>query len=217
MKAIHAILAITFAALIVSTFSFADEDIHIESKVKIKIDGAEMVAIDAEDLEIGETHESFTDSGKRVLLTRTEEGLDLEVDGKKIDIGMSGADGHGHGSHSIFVSGDDDAKVIINTLSGHSGVGHGYAFIHGDHDCEDDDCDHGQHHWVQHGDEDVDIVIERISAAEHLEASGALDDLDDETRQRILDTLNERRSVDIKKKVIMIESSHAEIHEDVDN
>ncbi len=214
MKAIHAILAVAIASLIGSAFSFADEDIHIKSNIQIKLDGdAELISIDAADLEIGETHESYTDSGKRVLLTRTDEGLELEVDGKRIDVGMSGLHGeHGEGHHSVFVHGDSDAKVIIKSLDGHGKHSQRYAFIQGDHDCEgDEDCDHGLHHWIQAGDEDVDIVIERIGAAEHLEASGVLDDLDDETRQRILDTLNEMHPRIIKKKIVV----HEEVHEGV--
>lgn len=181
MKTIHAILALCVATLLVSAFSFAAEPEHeIKHQIKIKIDdGDEMIAIDADDLEIGETRQSFTESGKEVLLTRTEEGMELSVDGEEIDLGFS----HGDAHHAMFFSGDEDSKVVIRSMGGEEG--HKYAFIHGDGD--------GENHWVQKGEdgEDIDIFIERFSPANHLLESGVLDDLDEETRQEILDTLGE--------------------------
>ena len=179
MKTIHAILAVIFATLFLSA-SFAAEEPQIKQRIEIKIcdgAGADLIDIEAEDMEVGETRQSFTESGKEVLITRLEEGYQLEVDGKEIDLGLS----HG-GHHSIFnMFGGDASKVIIKTLGGEEG--HSFAFIHsGD--------DEGEHHWVQDGG-DVDIVIKRFSAATHLEKSGVLDDLDEETRQKIPDTLKE--------------------------
>ncbi len=208
MKTIHAILALLFATLFVSAFSFAGEDVDAEHRVKIKIqkDG-ELIDLDAQDMEIGETRQSFSDSNKEVLLTRTEEGYDLTVDGEQIDIGMAHGD-----HHSVFVHrGDSDAKVIVRKILGGEGhgEGHGYHFIHG----EEGDEDHGEHRWIQHGDDTNVIVIERVNPADHLLESGVLDGLDEETRQNILDSLAEIETTAKIKKHINIEV-HEELHED---
>ncbi|MEM7585634.1 MAG: hypothetical protein AAF560_19755 [Acidobacteriota bacterium] len=210
MKAIQAVLAIIVASLFIVSFGFAADGSHVERQVKIKVDdGAEMISLDASDLEVGETYESYTDSGKRVLLTRTEEGFDLEVDGKQIDLGFMG----GQSDHSSFTFHSDEAsKVIIKHLDGDADS-ESFAFLHGD--CEGDDCAQGLRHWVHKlGDEDVDVIIQRTSAAEHLEASGVLDELDEETRQRILDTLNER-SPRVQKKVFI--DVREEVHEEIED
>ena len=204
MKTIHAILALIFATLLVSAFSFAGEEPTIKRQIKINVDdGVEAVAIEADDLEVGESEQIFTESGKEVLLTRTEEGYQLEVDGKEIDLGLS----HGEGHHAIFhMRGEGDgSRVVIRTMGGEEG--HEYDYVHGDAD----------HHWVQKGEdgEDVEIMIERFGAADHLLQSGVLDDLDEETRQNILDTLREAEPhARIHKKVIVKVAE--EIHEEHD-
>lgn len=200
MKTMQAILALIFASLFVAAISFAAEETEARHHIKIKLaDGDELIDVEAEDLEIGEARESYTDSGKKVLITRTEQGYELEVDGKKIDLGLH----HGGADHSVFVHSDEASKVIVRS-GGDEDVD--YAFIHaGD--------DHGAHHWVQHGEhgEDFKFVIERKSASKHLLESGVLDELDEETRQRILDTLKEIESPKVIKKRV-----HVEVHEDHD-
>ncbi len=201
MKTMHAILALIFASLFAAAFSFAAEEPEVRHQIKIKIDdGNELIDVEAEDLEVGESRESYTDSGKKVLVTRTEQGYELEVDGKQIDLGMH----HGDSDHAVFVHGDEAAKVIVKS-GGDQEVD--YSFIHsGD--------EHGAHHWVQHGEEGegFKFVIERQSAAKHLLESGVLDDLDEDTRQRILDTLKEIESPKVIKKRV-----HVEVHEEHDD
>ncbi len=205
MKPIHTICALLLIAMIAPAFSFAAEVSEVEHRIAIKIMADdEMIEIDAGDMEIGETRQSYTDSGKEVLVTRTEDGYRLEVDGKDIDVDLPGGDGH----HAMFnMTSGEGQKVIIHKLGG-EGEGHGYRFIHGDGEHE------GEHHWVSHG-EGGDIVIERVNAADHLLESGALDDLDDATRQRILDSLREiEPQAQIRKQVrVLVEE---EIHEEHD-
>lgn len=214
MKIIHAILALIFATLFVAAFSFAGDAPEIQHKVKIKIqhDG-ELVAIDAENMEVGETRQSYTESGKEVLFTRTEDGYQLEVDGKEIELGM-----HGEGHHStIHTSGDKDAKVIVRKFRGG--------------DCEhDEDCEHGEHgysfihadtdhHWVEKGEggaEDVYIQIERTDPGDYLLESGVLDGLDEATRQKILDTLGELKPHKRIEKRIVVEIDE-EVEEEIED
>lgn len=200
MKTIHAILAITFAALFISVFSFASEDVEVERHIKIKIDqDGELIDLEADDMEVGETRQSFTDSGKEVLLTRTESGFDLTVDGKEIDIDIPHVD-----HHSVFMHGGGDAKVFIKKLSDEDD-GNTFTFIHGD--------EGGEHHWVEKGEDDHHMIfIERTSAADHLLESGVLEDLDEETRRKILDTLKEiEPEAQIKKRIIV--EVDEEVHE----
>ena len=220
MKTIHAILALLFATLFVSVFSFADEAKH-EVKIKIQQDG-DLIDLEAQDMEVGETRQSFSDSGKEILLTRTEEGYDLTVDGKQVDIGMAHGD-----RHSVFVhSGDsEDAKVMVRKIMVEGkgdGEAHGFHFIHGEEGDEDHgthhwvqkgDEAHGTHHWVQKGDDSHVFMIERVNPADHLVESGVLDGLDEETRQNILETLREiEPDIQIKKQINV--QIHDDIHEE---
>ncbi len=188
MKPFHTVLALLAASLLVASFSFAAGDAEKERHMELKIAAhGEVVSFNADDLEIGETRQSFTESGKEVLVTRTEDGFQLEVDGKEIDVDVP----HGDGHHALFnMTGDEDKKIIIRKFHG-EGDEHGYHFSHGGE---------GKHHWVHDG-EDVDIVIERFSAADHLAESGVLDDLDDAKRQEILDTLRAMEPHKIQKRV----------------
>ena len=196
MKTLQPILALTFATLLIAAFSFAAEEPEVRHHFKLKLgaDG-ELIDLDADDLAVGETRQIYTDSGKEVLITRTEEAYDIEVDGKKIDLGML----HGDAHHSVVVHGDGTSKVVVHSL-GEGDGGHEYAFVHRGEG-------HGPHHWVSKGEdgEAFDVMIERVSPAEHLLASGVLDDLDEDTRQRILDTLKEIEHPRIIKKRIHVD------------
>ena len=190
MKKFQAMFVVLVASLLVSAFSFAAEpEVQRHMEIKIAADD-EMVSFDA-DLKIGETRQSFTDSGKEVLVTRTEGGFQLEVEGKDIDIDMP----HGKGHHAMFnMTGDEDKKVIIHKLHGDSGE-QGYHFIHAD--------------------EGADIVIEHSSAADRMAESGVLDDLDEAKRQEILSVLRDLEPEQIHKQVrVMVEKIHREHAED---
>ncbi len=216
MKTIHAILAVACATLLIAAAGFAADETEIEKRIQIKIAADdEMIAIDADDMEVGETRQSFTESGKEVLITRTEGGFDLEVDGKEIDLGLGG-----EGHHSVFnMHGDQDAKVIIKKM--HGGEGHGYSFIHTDKDHVEHHGEggahgegHGEHVFVHKGDVGDDFVwVQQASAADHLIESGVLDDLDEEKRQEILDALKE---IEPSQKKVIVEV-HKEIHEEHDD
>lgn len=187
MRPFHTALALLAALLmVVSSFAAGESEKKRHMKMKIAADG-EVVSFSADDLEIGETQQSFTESGKEVLVTRTEDGFQLEIDGKEIDVDVP----HGDDHHSIFaMTGDEDKKVIIRKMHG-EGDEHGYQFIHGGE---------GEHHWVGDG-EDIDIVVNRFSAADRLIESGVLDDLDEAKRQEILDTLKQMEPHKIHKQV----------------
>ncbi len=194
MKPIHAILAALAACLLVSTLAFAAGEPEAKRRLEIKIAADDdVVKIEADDMEIGETRQSFTESGKEVLVTRTEDGFQLEVDGKEIDVDLPHAGDHGDGHHAMFnMTGDEARKVVIHKFHGEGGDDHGYHYVHAG------------------GGEDVDLVIERFSAADRLAESGVLDDLDEAKRQEILDALREMEPQQIHKQV------RVKIHEEHD-
>lgn len=187
MKTTHAILAVLFACLLVSAPSFAAEPaVKHHMEIKIATDD-EMVSISADDLEIGESQQSFTDSGKEVLVTRTEDGFQLEVDGKEINVDVPGGDDHHTFMHMTDMHVTDDAhkKVVVRKFHG-EGDESGFHFIHGDRD----------------------VMIERFSAADRLAESGVLDDLGEAKRQEILDTLRELEPHQIHKEVrVMVDDN----------
>ncbi len=180
MKTRHAIMTVLFASLLASALSFAAEMPEGERfELKVMADD-ELVSIDATGLEIGESRQSFSESGKEVLVTRTEDGFQLAIDGKDIDVDLHhGGSHHGgphHGDHASFnMTGGEGKKIIIHKL-------------HGEADC--DDCS-GYHFMHADEGEDADVVIERFNVADRLAESGVLDGLDEEKRREILDSLRQ--------------------------
>ena len=197
---LQSVLAALFATVLIAVAGAAiadDPEVHFEREFKVLVDGdAEAIEVDIDDMEVGETRQHFTDSGKEVLITKTEEGHTLEIDGKTIEIG-----GHGH-SFNAHSFGHDDAKVIIKRLDSAEGV----HFIHANGDEVTVDVDE-DFHWVQGGG-DHGMKVIRLGdqgAAARLEASGVLDDLSDHKRQEILDALGAHEGTHIEKRVMVIE------------
>ncbi len=211
MKTLRVILSLLAAVLLTATFAVAGEDdepkIHTKHRVKLVTEvDSEPLVIEAEDLEVGETRQFFTDSGKEVVLTRTEEGLEVEVDGKKIDIGMHGGD-----HHSMFSFGGGEKKSVFIRKEKHGEHEEGehgehrYLYVHGDEDFE----------WVDGGEEDVEIIaLHHQSALERLREAGVLDEVDEATRQKIIDALGgDDQQVKLRKKVIVVDVDEDEEEE----
>lgn len=101
------------------------------SKIQLKLDrgaGAESIVIeDLHDLALGESRSFLTESGKSIVATRTEAGLELDVDGKTIRLhGPDPALAAGEGQTFVFrkqieVEGDEGSKAFV----WHSGEGAG--------------------------------------------------------------------------------------------
>lgn len=120
-------------------------------KVKLLLDQeGEPDRIELDDLgtlAVGETRSYSTSSGKPILVTRDEEGWELDLDGKKIRVGEHGAgEGdvfvhrmkkfelgeEGDGRTMVWVSGDEsedrDVRIVRKV-----GPGGAHAFAHGPH------------------------------------------------------------------------------------
>lgn len=178
-----------------------DDDIVIHERhhIKLKLDeGMDMIEID--DLEIGESRQFFTDGGKEVVVTRTEDGIEVTLDGEEVDMPKImrfetlHEEIHGDGEHKVIVrTGHGDAHNNVWVTSGEEGK----AVVE-----IENLGDRHEMHWVSS--DGADIKIHRRSAAEHLKESGALDDLDESQRQAILDALEDFDSPG-QSKVIFIE------------
>lgn len=166
MTIVRTVLALLVATLVVVTFGFAGEA-HEKKVIKLMLDSdSEPFELDITELEVGESRQLFDEEGREVLVTRLEEGLEVKVDGETIEILHPGHVGI-HGDH-------DGKRVIIKKIGEHG---------------DDVDVDvevlgeaHGEHSRV--------IVRGLGNAADRLIESGALDSLDAETRQQILDALD---------------------------
>ena len=180
-----------------------DDEVVIKERhhIKLKLDDA-MDVIEIDDLEIGESRQFFTDEGKEIVVTRGEDGVDITVDGEEIDMPKKI---RVETLHEEIHGGDGDHKVVVR--SGHSG-GHNNVWVtsadEGKAIVEIKNLGDGHEmHWISSDGEDIEI--HRSSASDHLKESGALDGLDEDERQAILDALEEFDSEYHHRKVIFIE------------
>lgn len=148
----------------------AKTDAKREVKIKIMQDG-DLIDLDLDDLGVGETRDFKSDSGKDVVVTRTDEGFDVTVDGKKIELfkDLTGDEGGGHRVIRIEKrtgEGDNvevkEHKVVV--LSGDKA-----GTIHSD----------GESYAFVEGGGTLDEVLK----------SGALDKLDAKTREEVIEAL----------------------------
>lgn len=128
--------------------------------------GEDAVELDLSDLEVGESRSAWTESGKEIVATRTEDGHVLTLDGEEIDLPrIDRGRLRIHESGDVVALGDRDLDLRI--LEAAAGLG--------------DAASHGAHV----------VRVGGKSVGERLAESGALDRLDEVTRQRILDELAE--------------------------
>lgn len=214
MKPLHTLLTIAF--LIVSLFAaanvVADEE-SIQKHIKLALGEGEVTTIDVSDLEEGESHQQFV-GDKELIITNTGDGLRIEIDGEEIDLGNFGSHHHvevhsEHGDNTQVFS-SSHSKVIVKHLDGDDE--RGFHFITGEGEEVDFDFDmDGSHTWVD-GDGERRVMVFRAgghggdAAAQHLESSGVLDDLDSAKKEAILEALREMHGphVDVDKDVVFI-------------
>lgn len=215
LVALLATAALLTAGLAFATLAQADEDIDIQSVIKLALDGndAEVIRLDASDMEIGDSRQLYTESGKEVVVTRGEDGFEITIDGEDLDMptihqerkvvmvrtgdDAGDLDGeheviittHGEGEH-FFHHGDGEARSMV--------------FIADDGSVTDFDIDtHTEGFAWSFGDGAKVLRLDSNSAAQHLEESGALDGLDADTRERILEVLRQREGGQKNVRVIV--------------
>lgn len=221
------------AAILISGQTRAGEEHETHAfKIVIADDGsdADVIKLDGDDLEIGESRQFITDGGKEVVITRTEDGLNVTVDGEDlslpsfgdIDIDFDGAHGDHKAFRSMFIvkseDGDEDVDIQKMIVDGHGS--HNMVFIGEDgKKVEIKGEGNGEgFHWVKKfhaGAEGSGPHIIKLhatdGAAEHLKSSGALDSLTDEQREKVLKALESYGSSEGEPKMMVIELD--EIHE----
>lgn len=201
MKRLSFFVTLIAALAVAATFAFA-HDGEAKERFKLKI-APDDEAIVIDDLEVGQTRQFFTESGKEVVVTREEDGFKLTVDGKEINVDMPHAP---HGVAVVNVDGEDGEamKVFVKTI-----VAHG-------------DGEEGEHVMVWHGDggehESHDVMVWTgeegeghafaFAAAPDVAASvlesGVLDDLDPAKREEILKAIKDAAASRMfEKKVIL--------------
>jgi len=96
-----ALAGITFGAVAVSA---GETDGHAEIHkmvVAVKTDDFELVETDISDLGIGDAETIHTESGKTIDLLKTEDGVEIYVDGELIDTGL-GSGEEMHEAHHVI-------------------------------------------------------------------------------------------------------------------
>ncbi len=94
MKALSALIASLAATLAIATFVQAEEAKHIKLVLQTSPE-AGLVTIETGELALGETRSFTSEKGRPVLLTRTEQGFEIDVDGEKTQIDLPEAGGEG--------------------------------------------------------------------------------------------------------------------------
>lgn len=181
LAALAAVAVLAVGGLIQTTPVAADEPHRV---IALKLDDGQPLTVELDGtLEPGETRQLFTEDGREVLLSRDDDGLSLTVDGETIDLPELTTSGHGTHELEIEIDGPADGHHLSErVMIVHDGEAHSA---------------HGQS-FVWHSNRGHDAV-------ERLESSGALDGLDEETRQRIVDALTDPGDEKVFVKTIVIE------------
>jgi hypothetical protein len=208
MKTLSNLVACLAATVAIATFAQADEERHIKLIINPSPETG-LVTIEGSELAIGETRSFTSEKGLPVQVTRTEKGFEIEADGKKTQIDLPGEDGDGFDFETFHDEGKPGEpvkeRVIVKRLGKDGKIvtqsGDGSKII-----IHSGDPASGAPHKVEkevrvirvHGGEGADgkkvhLMIdgdhEFAAARAKLIASGALDGLDEATRERILAAL----------------------------
>ncbi|MFC1689846.1 hypothetical protein ACFL07_09375 [Pseudomonadota bacterium] len=87
----------------------AVEDEHIV--IALSTDDFELAETDISDMEVGDAQTFNTESGKRIDLLRTEDGVEIYMDGELIETGLHGE----HDLHEGHKVVHKEVEVICNT------------------------------------------------------------------------------------------------------
>ena len=122
-------------------------------KMKVVL-GGDADTFELGELEVGETRQFFTESGKEVVITRSEDGYEVNVDGKEINILSPGH----HSASFVKIdrdSGDGEATfdVMVKGFTGSHGDDNVF-IVKGEGDGE------GEHSYVWHGEDGEEHQIE---------------------------------------------------------
>ncbi len=215
MKILSTTLACLVATLAIAALAQAEETKHI--KLVLQTDpAAGAVTIETGDLALGETRSFTSEKGRPVLLTRTEQGFEIDVDGKKTVVDLPPAGGDGFEFETTEEMEGESAggekqvqrRVIVHRLGDGAAVqvhgeGSPHIAIH-----RGDPAGAGREVRIVHlgeghgkAGEAVHLVMggdgQFAAARAQLLASGALDGLEPAARQKILAALGGEKAVSL--------------------
>lgn len=116
-RILNPVIGLTGLAALVLSATFAYAEVKEKMKIKVMTDDGVSETVVIEDLAVGETDVFVTESGKEVLVSRGEEALTLEVEGRQIEVklpSIHSMNGHGEGhvKRRVFVAKDGDAHPL---------------------------------------------------------------------------------------------------------
>ena len=110
-KILVAMIATMFALAAVGAIAGGEEKVVEDQMViALKGDDFELHETDISHLAVGDAETIVTDSGKTIDLLRTEDGVEIYVDGELLDIG--GGHGELHEAHEVHES----HKMVYKTI-----------------------------------------------------------------------------------------------------
>lgn len=203
-KILSVVCALTIAGAFTQQALAGEVHTVEEHQVKVVVAGggdAEVIQLDGDDLEVGESRQIITEDGKEVVITRTESGFEVTVDGESLDLPPL----HGHGTTvDIDVEGDGHHKVIRKVFTTTAGEGDANAvFVVAGDEGHGETFDIkvkkvGGHAMAFVTEDGKTVQLDGLGdvewhaeggLAEHLKESGALDDLTEEQKAKVLDAL----------------------------
>lgn len=226
MKIYRTLLTFIVVGLVIAPLAYAGEghgEHHPHKQIQLVLGDGDATVIDVSDLEEGESRQMFA-GDKELVITHTGDGLAIEVDGEEINIG-------GLGDHHVHVESLDGdleqlissshSKVIVKRLGG-DGDSDGFHFIGENGEDVDFEFDlDGDHTWVSADGErhvmvlgDAGMGLGGEVAAQHLQSTGVLDDLDEAKRDAILEALRSMQGphMEVDKEVIVIRKGADDVH-----
>jgi len=106
----YTLLPCTLLTLIIGGFAFAGE--HEKMVIKLKTNDFEIAETDISDLALGEAKTIVTDSGKTIDILRTDEGVEVYVNGELLEIPQAHEAGHGLAHKRIEIECTVDGEEI---------------------------------------------------------------------------------------------------------
>ena len=115
---LNPVLGVSGLMALALSASMAFAEVRETLKIKVSTDDGISESVTIENLAVGESEVFTTDSGNEVLATRFDDGLELEVNGRVIDVKIPDVSAHSealHGKH-IFLS-DSESCLLYTSPS----------------------------------------------------------------------------------------------------
>jgi len=167
-------------------------------KVQLRIlAGDELIDLDLSELEVGDSQQTFAGDGTEIVATRNADAYTIQVGDEEEIVVPTGGRGQ-----RVEINGGDGHHVIVHKeVSKIRGDDHSAVFVGGEGEMRHIEIDGDTNVWVSGDDEEaVGNAMAQVfrmhgkDPAQHLIDSGVLDELDDATRETILEEL---RSLDL--------------------